>query len=328
MNISKQNSTLVQLDGISEFQIAAYILGGLVMFLADACVALGIMTSHRLRGRTELSLMSAYFTIDCFNGLGALMDGAFRLYAVLSENFGLTTSVGCLKRIFPCLYVLSQESVAVLLLLISVDRLIAVERIALYLRLGRRYLMGAILLPLSLSIVSLMFAVFLTPKSQLYSDLCVLEEILPSVYVVVHMSLMCGCSCLGVFIYLLLTIKFRCRTAVDTSDLEAHKDRQRRVTKTLLVVSGTVFGLQTVPLALKLLLSDATSTVYTTLAPFLNNLIGIHSLVTVICYLYKQDEVREHLRNILTWRLSGRKETRVIRYANGNAHTLTFVNQN
>lgn len=112
---------------------------GVFLVSTNTLLFITVFAHRRLRDDGML-LVGGHSFANALHGCGALLGGVYRLYFVLNEQASTPASIwDCMQQPPTIFYILGSNLIALMLVTISVDRLIAVTYISRYLNINKIY---------------------------------------------------------------------------------------------------------------------------------------------------------------------------------------------
>uniref|UniRef100_A0A914X1C0 G-protein coupled receptors family 1 profile domain-containing protein n=1 Tax=Plectus sambesii TaxID=2011161 RepID=A0A914X1C0_9BILA len=284
-----------------------FVVQGSVMCLGNGLIAATIASNKYLRRQKEILLMAGLAMADFVYGTATLLAGSLRidmtLRGVISE---LVTPWDCMKWPPTALFTVGQQTVGLMMVIISVDRYIAVSRFSLYRTMGVAYAYKVLSLVVvyAATIVTALFAVsyFLTTRTANKTRLCVGPWAAPAWFGTIDSGLSSFYGYLSVAIYGAVYYKYRKHFQNSgISQLDVTRARQlatqRRVTVTVGIVAFFTFVFFCTPTAFVSLANYFGVTISSTV---IYTLTRTNSIVHIFIYLIRQKDVRQAMISLIT----------------------------
>lgn len=299
VTINNTDNSTIGLDPLQVIVYVVYIGAG--SFSASAnLMLLIIFFLYKNVKKKELLILVGSTVGDFLYGIGFIFGGARRLQLVLKNiHMEQVSPWFCQKEPSTFLYIFGAQLSALMNVMVSFDRLIAVTWFHTYNRLTTRYVLGV-----TSGVVMFVTASYFTgfvlsanmDRNASVSVLCWSTQASWSSYGTYYTTLIASANCTGIVVYIvvMLVLKVRAKNA-HASLQNVQQKRQLKVTKVIALSSCADFLMDVVPWVVQVTISavDLPESFTRIVSPLTFLIIQARRTVTVSIYIYKFSEMRQ-----------------------------------
>uniref|UniRef100_A0A158R512 G_PROTEIN_RECEP_F1_2 domain-containing protein n=1 Tax=Syphacia muris TaxID=451379 RepID=A0A158R512_9BILA len=241
---------------IARFQVVSFAPFGFGSVVCNAIIIISIVANNSLRRRKEFRIINALAFADFIEGLATFIGGVYRFFVIYAHLKDTQfTPLQCMLLPQSWMWRWSDTATAMMLLVLSLDRLISVLLPLKYLHYGKCYMRLMIGTPY---IISLFFAIaawnYPLHKNGTLSMMCMTREFISSEFYQYSKYTSSLASVLSVIVYIPLLVVMRSQLKfisekISYSQVDRKRKAQLRVTATIALSSLSTLFLDALPRA-------------------------------------------------------------------------------